>query len=201
MRYQLLTLLLSLAFVGASGQTKNFLDQPYIEVNGNADTAVTPDEIYIRITLSERDTRDRVPLEEQERKMAESFRSLGIDIEKDLSTTDLLSNYTTYFLRGKEVVKTQTYLLKVSTADMAGRVFAKLEELDLSNAAIDHVDHSDLEGIRNRMRSAAIANARTRAVALTRPLSQAVGGALLITDNENYNTPDPNARVQIRGYA
>ena len=44
-------------------QTKNFIDQPYIEVAGSADTLVTPDEIFIRINISEKDTKNKVSVE------------------------------------------------------------------------------------------------------------------------------------------
>lgn len=50
-------------------QTKTFIDQPYIEVAGSADTLVTPDRIFVRIILSEKDTRDRLSVEELEIKM------------------------------------------------------------------------------------------------------------------------------------
>ena len=33
-------------------QEKNFIDQPYLEVNGRAEMEVAPDEIYVRITIN-----------------------------------------------------------------------------------------------------------------------------------------------------
>ena len=59
MRKSVITILLSLAvLVGQSQTTKNFIDQSYIDVNGSADTATTPDEIYIKIAISENDTKN-----------------------------------------------------------------------------------------------------------------------------------------------
>ncbi|GAB4093744.1 SIMPL domain-containing protein [Flaviaesturariibacter terrae] len=199
MRYQLLTGLFLLLLSTAGAQTKNFLDQPYIEVTGNADTALTPDEIYIRITLSERDTRDRVPLEELEQKLSGALQALGIDVTKDLAASDFLSSYTSYALRGKEVTRTKQFFLKVNSASRAGAVFQKLDELNLGTALIDHVYHSDLEAIRNRMRGAAMANARARALALTRSLNQNVGSVLFISDPEDYNAATISQPIA-RGY-
>lgn len=204
MRYQLLFVLLFLTGATAMAQTKTFLDQPYIEVLGSADTAIIPDEIYIRITLSERDSRDRISLETQERKMTDGLRALGIDVEKDLTATDILSNYSTFFLRGKEVIKTKDYMLMVRTADQAGQVFKALEDANLSNAAIDHINYSQMETLRNWLRSKAIVSARERALALVRPLNQNLGPALLITDSEAQATATnssvfSNARILIRG--
>lgn len=59
MRKIIFLLFLFLEFSTAKSQTKNFIDQPYIEVNGTVDTLITPDEIFIKIIISERDTRDK----------------------------------------------------------------------------------------------------------------------------------------------
>ena len=58
---------------------KSFLDVPYIEVNGYADTLVTPNEVFIKIIISEADTKDRISLEELERKMVSGLKQLGIN--------------------------------------------------------------------------------------------------------------------------
>lgn len=182
-----LTAFLLLATLAANAQSKNFLDQPYLEVTGSADTLVTPNEIYIKILLSEKDTKDKTSVEAQEIKMAKALKDLGINIEKNLTTSDMASNFKTYFLKGKEVLKSKQYILKVGDAVTAGKVFGQLESLDISNTSIDRVDHSDVEGIKNILRSKAAENARTKALALTKPLKQTVGPAIHITDTEFSN--------------
>jgi hypothetical protein len=119
--------------------------------------------------------------------MVAALKGLGIDTEKDLVVNDIASNFRAYLLKSKDVLKTKQYLLKVPDAVTASKVFMQLEELDISNATIDHVDHSDLENIRNRMRTKAVENARARAVASTKPLNQTVGAAINIVDDENYS--------------
>ena len=48
------------------------------------------------------------------------------------------------------------------------------------------MDHSELEVIKKICRTKAIENARSKAIALTKPLSQTIGAAINITDNETY---------------
>ena len=168
-------------------QTKNFLDLPYLEVKGSADTLITPDEIFIKIVLSEKDTKDKIPLEEQERKMVAAFASIGIDTQKDLVIEDMLSNYKYYLLKNKDIIKSKEYELKVSNSATASNVFIRLEDLGISNASIDRVDHSAMESIRNEIRMKAVANAKTIALALTKPLNQTVGSALYIAEI-NYSS-------------
>ena len=37
-------------------QTKNFIDQPYIETRVKVDTLIAPDRIYLNILISEKDS-------------------------------------------------------------------------------------------------------------------------------------------------
>jgi hypothetical protein len=142
------TLLILTVFVGQSQTTKNFIDQPYIEVNGSADTSITPDEIYIKIVISESDTKNKVSLEDQEAKMVDALKALGIETEKNLTTSDASSNFKYYFLRGTNVLKTKEYILKVSDAVMLTKILSQLESLDISNTSIDHVDYSKLDDLK-----------------------------------------------------
>ncbi len=193
--------LMLLSFYSGNTQSRNFIDQPYIEVSGNADTLVNPDRIYIRIFLTEKDSRDRIPVEELEQRMVDVFKSLGINTEKDLAVADMTSNFRVYLLKSKDVLKSKLYMLKVKDAITASQVFIKLEEIDISNINIDRIEHSEMEDIRNMMRSNAMNDARKRAVALTKTLNQSVGPAIYISDIETTNQDLQNRvnGIRIRG--
>ncbi|GGH60165.1 hypothetical protein HNQ91_000789 [Filimonas zeae] len=195
--------ILCLLAIPAFSQTKNFIDLPYISVNGNADTLITPNEIFIKITLSEKDTRDKISLEAQEAKMVEGLKSLGINTETDLTTSDIISNYRFYLLKQKDIIKSKEYMLKVNTAALAGKVFVKLEDLDLSNAWVDHVNHTELEKLAAICRANAMLVARERANALAAPVNQRVGKVIYIHDNNTegvQGAPGDASRIMIRGY-
>ena len=186
----------------AQNHDKNFIDQPYLDVTGHADSLVTPNEIYIKINITEKDSRDRVSVEEYEAKMIEGFNGLGLSPEKDLVTNDLGSNYRFYLLKKKDVMKSKQYTLKVSDAVTASKVFMLLEDLDISNSSIERVDHSEKEAIKNITRIKAVENAKTKAIALTKPLNQTVGQAIYLTDNESYGNSLEGrvAGVVVMGY-
>jgi uncharacterized protein len=185
----------------ALAQTKNFIDQPFIEVSGAADTLVVPNEIYIRIVISERDSRDRVSVEEQELAMLTAFNAMGLNTEQNLSNSDLLSNYKFYLLKQKEVLKSKEYILKVGDAATASKVFVKLEDLDISNVSIHRVDHSQFEALENECRSKAILDARQKALALTKPIGQTIGKAIHIVDaHEGVQISGGRAAVQYSNY-
>ena len=185
MKEIILTIFLFLTiYSGGHTQTRNFIDQPYIEVSGNSDTLVTPNQIFIKIVISERDSKNKVSVEELENKMISAFKDMGINTESDLTTSDMLSNYRYYLLKQKDIFKTKEYILKVSSAATASKVFVQLEDLGISNASIDRVYHTDLEIIKNICRVKSIENAKAKAVALTKSLGQSVGAAILISDKE-----------------
>lgn len=77
-----LTGLCVLLTLSVAAQQKNFIDLPYLEVIGEADTLVVPDQIFLNISLSEKDTKNKITLEELENKMMGALSKLGIDLEK-----------------------------------------------------------------------------------------------------------------------
>jgi uncharacterized protein YggE len=181
-------------------QVKSFLDLPYLEVNGNADTMVTPNEIWINVTINEADVKNKISLEDQERKMVAALKSLGINTEKDLVTSGMQSDFRFYVLKQKDVMKSKEYKLKVGDAVTATKVFIKLEEIGIANAAIDRVGHSDMEKIRNTCRSNAILNARQKAIALTKPVGATLGLLLHVADYSGSDSGLADGQIiRVRG--
>ena len=157
---------------GASAQEKNFLDKPYIEVTGKADMEVTPDEIYVRIVINEKDNKGKVSVEQQEKEMFRRLKAAHIDIEKDLVVQDMSSDLQTYFLRKNAILSTKTYQLKVSSADV------NIERTDVSN----------MDELRQQVRADAAKAARKNAEVLAEAVGQTAGPAVYIQDY-GYNTP------------
>ncbi|MBS1505787.1 MAG: SIMPL domain-containing protein [Bacteroidetes bacterium] len=175
------------AFANAQTGEKNFIDQNYIEVTGKAQLSIVPDLIYIKIVLSEKDTKNRVPVTVLESQMISKFQELGIDVKKDLKLNDLLS-----FFRGKvftksDVIVTKEYLLTVHDAATASKVFLELEKIDISNVSIDHVDHTQVAEFRKEVKINAIKAAREKALALAKAIDQNIGRAIFIQEVDNVD--------------
>ncbi len=164
--------------------SRNFIDQPYIEVNGMADTLITPNEIFVDITISESDSKDKKSVEEQEQQLMKALKALGINTDKDLVTKNFSSKYAVYGFSAK-VVKTKTYQVKVSSGVMLGRLFQVLEENKIANANVASIGHTDMEQIRMLCRAKAVRNARDKALNMTAALGQDIGAALFINNYSN----------------
>ncbi|MFC4221406.1 SIMPL domain-containing protein [Flagellimonas marina] len=187
--FPIITLLFSTALFA---QSKSFLDVPYLETSAQVDTLLTPDKIYLNITIQEKDSKGRVSVEEQENKMAQRLKVLGIDLDEQLVIKDLSSNFEKYFLRGKEVLKSKQYSLLVYTGKQAAEVMVALEQLDIANVFLEKTEYSKMDELELELKARAVKKAKQKADALTKPLGQKVGLAIHIVDNSQPYYPRYN---------
>ncbi len=203
MKKIILPAFLVLMSVYAFAQTgeKNFIDQPYIEVTGTAEMEIVPDMIYLKIIISESDTKGKISLESLEKKMIQRLTENGIDVSKDLTVSDLRSSYIKYFLKEKDVVATRSYVLLVHDAATAGKALKALSEEEISNISIINVDHSQMAQKRFDVRLDAVKAAKTKASAMAGAVDQSIGKAIYISEVSNENYVQSNANIRIRGAA
>lgn len=177
----------------AFSQTKNFIDQPYLETSAEADTLVIPDRIYLKITISENDTKNKKSVEELENIMVLKLKNLGIDTNKQLLMNDLGSSYKKYVLKSTDVMKTKSYDLLVFDGLTAGKVIQELEKEDISNIQLLKTQHSQEEKIIADLKRRAIIKAKKNANNIANAIGQKAGNAIFISDlkinlNLNSNT-------------
>ena len=185
---------IAITFIGFS-QTKNFIDQPYLETTAKVDSLVKPDRIYLSILIQEKEDRGRTSVEKQEREMASALEELGIDLKKQLKIEDLASNYKKYFLRKKSVLKSKNYELVVYNGLTASKVLVHLEAKGISNVRLIKTAYSKTEALKLILRSKAILKAQAQANSLVKPLGQALDKAIYISDkyySNNYYSKTMN---------
>lgn len=168
-------------------QSKNFIDQAYLETTAKVDTLVVPDQIFLSIYIDEGEDRNKTSLEKQEKEMAKVLENLGIDLKKQLKLQDLTSAYKKYFLKRKNVLKSKLYALEVYDAMTAGKVLIGLENIGISNVALTKTAFSKMESLKLTLKSKAILKAKSNGMALTGPLNQVLGKAIYISDQYQSN--------------
>lgn len=182
------TLIFSIILVMVSGFTfaqsgeKNFIDQPYIEVTGTAEMEIVPDMIYLKISISETDTKGKISLESLEKKMKQRLGELGIDVAKDLTIEDLSSSYIKYFLKGKDVTTSREYVLLVHDAATAGKAIKTLSDENISNISVLKIDHSQIAQKRFDLRLEAVKVAKVKAEAMAEAIGQKIGKAIFLSE-------------------
>lgn len=201
---KLLVLLCCLFFglemsMAQSGE-KNFIDQNYIEVTGTAEMEVVPDEIYLKIVISEKD-KGKKTVEAMEKEMIKVLEKLGVQVHNDLMIKDLSSDIKLYFLKRAAIQTEKEYQLCMHGAEKIGHLFVELEKAGISNISVDRVGHSQLEKFRQEVKINAVKAAKEKAEAFAGAIGQQAGRALYICENGNGYYPLQNtvANVRVRG--
>ena len=71
--------IIAVAPIKAAAQGEN---TPYIDQNAKAERKATPDELFLSITISEKDNKGKSTVEEQQDLMIKELQKEGIDVEK-----------------------------------------------------------------------------------------------------------------------
>lgn len=181
-------------------QEKNFIDKPYIEVEGKSDTLVTPNRIYIDVLITEKDTKGKKSVEDLEKEMFTKLQVIGVDVKKDVFMKDMLSTFKKYFLKSTDIQKSKSYSILVFDATQTTKVFIGLEEIGISNVNVEKTEHSESQKIQLKINSKAIENAKATAESFLNPLNQKVGKAIFIGHINTTNMLQGNVSgVLIRG--
>lgn len=160
---------------------KNFIDQNYIEVTGKAEMEVIPNQVYLQIIVNEKDFKGK-ELHEIEQRMLAKLEKLGIDVSKNLTIKDMVSNFKNYWLKGSTINTTKEYQLEVDKAQTAGQVIQELASIGISNISIDRIAHSDIQKFRLEVKENAVKAAKEKASTLTKAIGQNIVKAIYIEE-------------------
>ena len=128
----------------AQAQEKNFIDQNYVEVTGSSIIKATPDIVYLNITINEKQGTGKQGLEKAEKEMVSTLKSLGIDIEKDLTVSDFSSS----FLKRNNITLSKDYILTLRDISKLNDIYTKLEASGIANVNVRSTDLSNRTELR-----------------------------------------------------
>ncbi len=159
-----------------------------IQVSGQAEKKVTPDEIYVAITVRTGDVKGQ-SVDQIESTMKSKFKALGIDIEKNLRVTSMANAPK----KKTDVDTKRSYELKVGDVWTLNSVFTTLGDMGVADANVTRVSNSKMSEYRKEVRVEAVKNARENAETLAAALGQSMGPAVWIFDGGNVyeNSPVP----------
>lgn len=198
-----LTLIICISYGQEAG--KNFIDQNYIEVTGHAEKEVSPDKIYLKFIINEKDFKNQT-ISEIENKMILKLKEIGIDIDKNLVVKDFVSNYQNYWILKSDIRLIKEYELLVNDAKIAGKVFLEFEKIGISGVSIDRLENSEIARYELEVKVMAMKSAMEKAKAIANSIGQYTGRAILIQENPRSLRFDNalqgrTAGIQIRGMA
>jgi uncharacterized protein YggE len=146
---------------------------PHIEVTGKAERIIVPDEIYLSITIKERESgRDQITIEQQESDVKAALTRLNIPLES-LTISDATADYVRVKWNRKDVVSQSEYELKLVEAQQVADVMGQLDSLKIKNAFLSRVSHSEIETMTKEVEIEAIQNAKEKADYLLEAVGEA----------------------------
>lgn len=182
MKKSMILLAAMILFAGSAVAQQQEAFPSYVEVTGVAEKEVAPNEIYLAITINERDSKGKISVDEQQREMLAALKKLGVKPDEQLKMLDLTSSY---FKRGNALARAQ-YELKLSSAVEVARVWRALDELGISQVTVSRATHTDIERFKAETRTEAMRAARDNARALAEAIDQQIGKCFWIAD---YSSP------------
>ena len=157
----------------------------YIQVNGRAEKEVVPNEFYLMIEISERDSKGKISVESQQKDMLTALKRVGVDVKEQLTFANLASE----FFKKKNSVATARYQLKLTSTEQLAKSWKALNQLGFSQVSLQRVAHSDLEAMKVEVRKEAMRNARQTAKELAEAVGQSIGKCFYVYDSNSNVIP------------
>lgn len=185
----IIAILTVLAPLGSTAQTTA---QPYIDMNATVQREVTPDELYLKITISERDYKGKKSLEEMQKSMIDVLEACRIDIAENL-TINYMGSEVSYKAFSKKVrpKSEAVYMLRLNDAAAMQQVIMSLEEQQISNIELTKVKFTKEKELKREMAIEAMQQAQEEARVLAGAIGQEIGKAITINSWMNGGGVQP----------
>lgn len=168
-----------------------------VEVYGSAEEEITPDIIYVSISLKEyfqdNNNKNKVSIDVLEKQLAAAVKKAGI---KDADfTIENISSYNYIDPKKKKdpgFLASKQYKVKVANLNAINELLSGVDEKGIQSTNIAGYDHTRMTEIKNELRIKAVNNAKEKASVLAQALGDTLGKALEVNDNNtDAGSPQP----------
>lgn len=172
------------AFLGLSSAMAQQADlRRKINVSGSAETEVTPDIIYISISLKEYlNGKKKVEITDLEKQLYAAVQKAGISKE-NLTISNLSSwNYATEKKKNPDFLASKQYRLKVSDLNKFNSIIDEIDAKGIAGTNIESYDYSKIETLKKDLKIKALLNAKEKATYMLTALGDKLGNVIEIMD-------------------
>jgi uncharacterized protein YggE len=175
------------AFLGLSTVQAQQVDlRKKINVSGTAETEVTPDIIYIGISLKEylkdNNSKKKVEITDLENQLFSAVQKAGI-AKENLTVSNLSSwNYATEKKKNPDFLASKQYRLKVSDLNKFNEIIASIDPKGIANTNIESYDYSKIESLKRDLKIKALLAAKEKATYMVEALGDKLGNVIDIQD-------------------
>ena len=157
-----------------------------IEVTGEAEMEITPNEIDVRITLKEYvDGRKKVEMDKLEARLVKAVKAE--DLSKDKLTVESIYGYNWNWKkqRAEEFLATKSFKLKVVNLKKMNNLLERLDQKGINNVSVASYTHSDINKFKNELKLQALKNAKEKAGYLLNGIDEQLGSVIEVTEIDN----------------
>lgn len=203
MKKVILTLLIvGMAIAGFAQDTND--RKKTISVIGTSEIEITPDIIYLNITLQEyqKDRNNKVDISTLEDQLTKAVQKAGIPAEN--LTINSVSGDQWWRKKKKDAdfYASKEFRLKLSNLNKLNSILDGVEDAGITNVYISETTSSKIEDYRREAKIKALQAAKAKATVMIEGIGEKLGGVVQVVENNNhiirpvYNN---TANVMIRG--
>lgn len=157
-----------------------------ISVSGTAETEVTPDIIYIGISLKEyfkdNNSKKKVEITELENQLIAAVLKAGI-AKEDLMINNVSSfNYATEKKKNPDFLASKQYRLKVADLNKFNQIMESIDAKGVAYTNIESYDYSKMDALKKDLKIKALMAAKDKATYMVNALGEKLGGVIEIQD-------------------
>ncbi len=200
---KILTLIALLGMIiSANAQTTTMENTRRVATRGYAEKEVTPDIVYLSISLKEYyqdgNTKKKVQIDQLEKQLFDAAMKNGVKKE-DFTVQNIYSYNTSDKKKTNELLQARQYRIKVTNLKNLNTMLEEVDARGLQSTNISGYDHSQKREIEKELKTTAVKDARTNAEILAAADAETVGKVIMINDNSSMNWND--IMPQPRAYA
>ncbi|MXV49351.1 DUF541 domain-containing protein [Pedobacter sp. HMF7647] len=190
-----------LSLLTISGFSQTVDTRRKIEVTGTAETEVTPDIIYVAVSLKEyfkdNANKKKVSIDELERQLQTAVLNAGIS--KENFTINNVSSYTDYWNKKKDpnYLASKQYRIKITDLTKYNQIINSVDSKGIAYTNIESYDYSKIESLKKDLKIKALQAAKDKATYLASAVGDQVGKALEIQEINNESYPQPYYRANV----
>lgn len=184
--------LIALLVVSYSAFAQNVDLRRKIEVSGTAEQEVTPDIIYVSISLQEyMNGKTRVTIDQLESQLESAVKEAGIP--KENFTINNVSGWNNNYQKKKspDFLASKQYSLKLNDLNKFDQILSAIDPKGIQSTNIESYEYSKADQLKNQLKLKALLAARDKATYLLNGIGAKLGDPIDITEVDNSNYPQP----------
>ncbi len=186
---------LTLTAMGGFAQTADVRRK--IDVTGSAEQEVTPDIIYVSVSLREyMDGKNKVGIDGLERQLEKAVTDAGV-AKEDFTISNVAAYNSYQKKKNPDFLAAKQYRIKFHDLSTYNIILAQLDPKAIQNTGIDSYDYSKIEDLRRDLKIKALLAARNKATYLLAALGEHAGSPLNIEEINNESFPQPVYRANM----